>query len=283
MEDDRTLENLEASPPAPPPAVQPHPPRKAPTLLTAATLIVALAVLVLQIVNLRATDEVRTEVETAQASAAAAAGSVETLRADVEGLTSTLEKLDSDLAAASIGGSISSGASSASGDAAAVQALPPYPTSGADPAVQTRMALGDITGNEYYTGAPLTVSPDGENATVWLVWAHWCPHCQDELPVLSEFWAQSADDFPNVDVVTITSSIDPTRGNPLEAYLDGSNFPFPVLIDPDNALATTMGTTAFPFWIVTGPDGRVLLRRPGALGLDQMAGLFGSVEAFVSG
>jgi thiol-disulfide isomerase/thioredoxin len=283
MEGPETLDEMAAPPPTPHLPPQQTPQRRMTTMLAAAALGVGLAVLALQVATLRATGEVRTEVEAAQADAAAAAGSVETLRADVEGLTATLEGIDDELAASSIGGSVGTGASSAAETTEAVQALPPYPTSGADPAVQTRMALGEITGNEYYSGAPLTVSPDGEKATVWLVWAHWCPHCQDELPELSAFWADSAEQFPNVDVVTITSSIDPTRGNPLEAYLDGSGFTFPVLVDQDNELATTMGTTAFPFWVVTGPDGRVLLRRPGALGLDQMAGLFGSVDAFVSG
>ena len=127
------------------------------------------------------------------------------------------------------------------------------------------------------------MSPDGEKATVWLVWAHWCPHCQNELPELSAFWDEARPTTPTSRSSRSASSIDPTRGNPLEAYLDDSGFTFPVLVDPDNSLATTMGTTAFPFWVVTGPDGRVLLRRPGALGLDQMAGLFGSIEAFVAG
>ena len=164
----------------------------------------------------------------------------------------------------------------------AAQALPVYPQSGADPAVQASMQVPPVTGDEYYSGERLTVAPNGENATVWLVWAHWCPHCQRELPELADFWETSAEQYPHVELVTVSTSIDDARGNPMVPYLDSSQFPFPVLVDPTGALAATFGTPAFPFWVVTGPDGRVLFRQPGAFGADQLPGLFDSVEEFVT-
>lgn len=282
VENDTTQDQASAHRGAPPQRAA-RTPAPAAAWLAGAALAVGVAVLFLQFTMLRVLDDVRAEAEEAQAGAAAAVGRVDGLRTDVEGLAETLDQIDTELAAAAIGSSIGAGESSAAGAAQATDGLPPYPTSGADPAVQAGMAIGPISGDEYYSQSRLTIEPDGDTATVWLIWAHWCPHCQTELPELSAFWEQAAADYPHVEVVTITSSIDPSRGNPLEAYLDESGFPFPVLVDPDNSLATTLGTTAFPFWVVTGPDGRVLLRRPGALGLDQMTGLFGSVEEFVAG
>jgi thiol-disulfide isomerase/thioredoxin len=116
-----------------------------------------------------------------------------------------------------------------------------------------------------------------------MVWAHWCPHCQNDLPALATFLDAAGSDFPHVRVVTITTSIDDTRGNPLVPYLDASQFPFPVLVDPDGRLAASLGTPAFPFWVITGPDGQVLLRQPGEFGADQLGNLFASIEEFVAG
>ena len=85
-----------------------------------------------------------------------------------------------------------------------------------------------------------------------------------------------------MELVTVTSSIDADRGNPLVPYLDESQFPFPVLMDETGSLAATFGTNAFPFWVITDAEGRVLLRQPGAFGTDQLPGLFASVQEFVS-
>jgi hypothetical protein len=50
-------------------------------------------------------------------------------------------------------------------------------------------------------------------------------------------------------------------------------------MDTDLALAQQFGTSAFPYWVVTGPDGRVLLRLAGQIGIETTERLFDEVEA----
>ncbi len=130
------------------------------------------------------------------------------------------------------------------------------------------MQLGPISGREYYSGTELTIDPADGTRRMWLVWAHWCPYCQQELPEVSAWYPTQ--DLDNVELVSITTSIDPSRGNPLEPYLDELALPFPVLIDPDLAMARQVGVSAFPFWVVTDGDGTVLLRTAGLLPIEQV-------------
>lgn len=176
------------------------------------------------------------------------------------------------------------GTSSAEVPAQAIPAgsLPPFESTQNDPAVVSGMTLGEVSGTEYYSASNISYPSSSEKARVWMVWAHWCPYCQQELPELSAFWEQSQSSFPNVELVSITTSRDDTRGNPLEPYLDELQLPFPVLVDDDLTLAGQLGTTAFPYWVVTDTEGTVLLRLSGAVPLEQVADIFTQLESLTA-
>jgi len=79
--------------------------------------------------------------------------------------------------------------------------------------------------------------------------------------------------------------MDETRGNPLDPYLEGSQFPFAVIVDADLSLARQFGTSAFPYWVVTNGDGTVVFRVAGAIGtdIDTVEAIFTQVEALAAG
>jgi len=114
---------------------------------------------------------------------------------------------------------------------------------------------------------------------VWMVWAHWCPYCQGELPLLEEWYPANSSRFPDVEFVTVTTAIDETRGNPLQSYLDNEQFPFPVIVDETGEIAGKFGTTAFPFWVVTDASGTVLLRVAGAMDITNVDQIFTQLES----
>lgn len=156
--------------------------------------------------------------------------------------------------------------------------LPRFEAGQADAALGLR--LGTVAGPDAYTGDQLAIDPSDGTKRVWMVWAHWCPYCQEELPALSAAYAGLQTEFPDIEITTVTTSIDPTRGNPLDTYLDEEQFPFPVVVDADFALAEQMGVNAFPFWIVTDGDGTVLFRSAGYLDNDQLLGLMASLSEY---
>ncbi len=207
---------------------------------------------------------------------------INSLDGDVAGVEEPVDAVDQkvdDLATGSLVAPAASGASTATAPSAPTGYLPPFE---GEPDDARDVVLGDVTGVEYYTDTEMTIDPADGIARAWLIWAHWCPYCQQELPPLSEWYAENADLYPNVELISITSSIDPTRGNPLESYLDELQLPFPAILDPDLALAEQFGLSAYPFWVFTAGDGTTLLRTAGLLGVEQIEDLFGRLEAEAS-
>jgi len=156
--------------------------------------------------------------------------------------------------------------------------LPRFTNEGPDQALGLK--LGTVEGPDAYAGSTLAIDPADGTKRVWMIWAHWCPYCQEELPELNTWWPEAKDNFAGAELVTITTSMDPSRGNPLEPYLESSQFQFPVVVDVDTSIAAQMGVNAFPFWMVTDGDGTVLLRTAGALHIDQVEEIFTQLEDF---
>ena len=156
--------------------------------------------------------------------------------------------------------------------------LPRYSNQGPDQAIG--MELSFVEGPDAYSEAMLTIDPADGTKRVWMIWAHWCPYCQEELPVLNAWWPEASAGYPSAEFVTVTTSMDPSRGNPLEPYLESSQFSFPVVADTDTKIAAQFGVNAFPFWVVTDGDGTVLFRGAGALGIDTVEQLFAQLEGY---
>jgi len=165
-----------------------------------------------------------------------------------------------------------SGASAAAVPSVPAGTLPPFEQGQPDAALG--VALGEVAGPEYYSEADVAIDPADGTIRAWMVWAHWCPYCQQELPALTEWYAANADSYPNVELLSVTTSIDPARGNPLEPYLDDLQLSFPAIVDADLSLAEQFGASAFPFWVFTAPDGTTLLRVAGLLEVEQVAEIF---------
>jgi len=95
--------------------------------------------------------------------------------------------------------------------------------------------------------------------------AHWCPHCQNEVPKLVEWIA--ADGIPaDVEVVAVSTAVQLDRGNPPRAWLAGEGWPVTAVRDDDTGtVADAYGLRSFPYVVVVGTDGRVRARLSGGL------------------
>jgi cytochrome c biogenesis protein CcmG/thiol:disulfide interchange protein DsbE len=156
------------------------------------------------------------------------------------------------------------------------QPLPQLPASGTDPAVGQRLPTLSGTGID---GQPLTIGPDG-NAKVIVILAHWCPHCQAELPRLVDWMA--ANEVPaNVDIVALTTSIQPASTNfPPSAWLDREGWSQPTLVDDaSNTALNALGIASFPGFVSVGADGLVQQRMTGEIEMDQFGQLVAALAA----
>lgn len=146
--------------------------------------------------------------------------------------------------------------------------LPPL-TDADDPAVGAPMPTLSGTGLD---GEPLTIPTTGR-PTMIVFLAHWCPHCQAEVPVIQQ-WVDDGGLPDGVDLVAVSTAVDDRRPNhPPAAWLDREGWTSPVLSDGDDSAATAAGVSAFPFFVGVDAGGDVVGRASGELTTDQLSAI----------
>lgn len=117
-------------------------------------------------------------------------------------------------------------------------------------------------------GDPMTIEAEG-NAKVIVVMAHWCPHCQAEIPRIVEHLADTP--MPeNVDLIGLSTSANPSAPNyPPTLWLKKEKWTSPTFDDVDGTAAQSLGVNSFPFFVAVGPDGKVVARGSGELSMEQ--------------
>ena len=139
-------------------------------------------------------------------------------------------------------------------------ALPPMPNGDVDPAIgmQIPVLRGlDLVGNV------IEIPADGRPKAIYFL-AHWCPHCQVELPKIIDLVESGA--LPaELDIYLVSTAVDESRGNyPPAAWLDAEGWTEPVLDDSASAAAfRAFGGTGFPFAVYVEADNTVFLRTSG--------------------
>jgi thiol-disulfide isomerase/thioredoxin len=140
-------------------------------------------------------------------------------------------------------------------------ALPEFANPTADPAVG--MPAPEVRGSDF-GGTPVTIEHDGRPKVVLFV-AHWCPHCQREVPLI-QAWVDSGGVPDGVDLISVATSIDQAAPNyPPDAWFQREGWTVPVIVDPTNSVANAYGLSLFPYWVFIGPDGTVKARAVGEL------------------
>lgn len=137
---------------------------------------------------------------------------------------------------------------------------------GNDPAVG--LLAPDISATSL-DGDTITVGAADGRGKVYGFFAHWCPHCQAELPRLVGFFNTTG--LPDeVDFHAISAATNPDAGNfPPEAWFATELWPFPVLDDSSTgAISAAFGLPGFPYFVVVDGDGAVTHRLAGELSDD---------------
>lgn len=156
--------------------------------------------------------------------------------------------------------------------------LPQLPVSGDDPAVGMQ---APVIVAETVDGEPVRVEAAVDGPT-WLVFlAHWCPHCNAEIPVINEL--RDTGRIPDgVNVVAISTAYTPDRPNwPPAEWLADMGWTYPAIhdgIDPEAVQSPYIAETAFgvggyPFSVLLDGDGRVVTRFSGEHQVDDLASL----------
>lgn len=159
------------------------------------------------------------------------------------------------------------------GDPDAIVSLPKLDRSDTDPAVG--MAAPQIEAVSF-DGESVTLAP-GDTPQVIAFLAHWCPHCQAEMPVVND-WIASGAVPDGVEVVGVATSNNPDRDNyPPEDWFAKDGPLIAAVPDADNSIAAAYGLPGFPYWVAVNADGTVAARAAGNLTVEIMQQLADTV------
>jgi thiol-disulfide isomerase/thioredoxin len=121
-------------------------------------------------------------------------------------------------------------------------------------------------------------------ARLYGFFAHWCSHCQRELPRVAT-WLETNDLPAGVDLVAISTAVEPTAENyPPSDWFTREHWPTTVLMDDVNGtIANGFGLTGFPYWVATNADGEVVARASGELSTAQFESLLAMITTSDAG
>lgn len=148
------------------------------------------------------------------------------------------------------------------------EALPTFGSVASDSAIgMTAPTLKGLS----FDQTPVDVLP-GEGGPYMVVFlAHWCPHCNAEIPRLIE-WAEGGGVPEGLQIVGVSTSVDANAPNyPPSEWIIDKDWPWPVMADSaDRTAAQMYGVGGFPQFVIVGADGTVLYRNSGEMEVEDI-------------
>ena len=142
-----------------------------------------------------------------------------------------------------------------------------------DPA---RGSTAPVIIGEDFDGNTVRIDAATDGLTLAVLLAHWCPHCNREVPRINELRDEGA--FPEgLDIVGVSTGVSPDRPNwPPSEWFNDMDWTYPVIADGVDMQRQTFiaadayGLSGFPFMVLIGEDGTVLARWSGEMDKDDL-------------
>ena len=151
--------------------------------------------------------------------------------------------------------------------------LPTFTGPTDDPA--NGLAAPVVQGHDH-AGSPVAIEPNGRVQMVVFA-AHWCPHCQREIPVIQD-WVDGGGLPDDVDIVTVSTGITPTAPNyPPEAWFEREGWTSPVLVDETGSVAQAYGLASYPYFVLLDGSGDVFARFVGEIPVAELERILATV------
>ena len=130
-----------------------------------------------------------------------------------------------------------------------------------------------VISGESFDRTPVTVGgpTTSGNATLVVFLAHWCPHCNDEIPEILTL--RDRGDLPDdLNIIGVSTAVYDDRDNfPPSSWVVEKNWAWPMLADTADSEAVQLyGGTGFPFTVMLNADGTVKARKSGSESADQI-------------
>lgn len=137
----------------------------------------------------------------------------------------------------------------------------------------------DLEGNE------VTIGPDGRPKIIVLL-AHWCQHCQADVPRMQS-WIDAGGVPDGVDVYGVTVLTNRLRDSstwPPSEWLESEGWsPTTLKDDQSGTIASSLGLTGTPYYIVLDGENQNLGRISGELGIEGFNALAAIAQGALEG
>ena len=137
-----------------------------------------------------------------------------------------------------------------------------------DPAVGVAAPVVD---GQSFDGSAQSIGGPSDGPTMLVFLAHWCPHCNDEIPEIIEL--QERGDLPeDLNIIGISTAVAEGEANyPPSEWMEEKGWPWPVLADSvESEAIIAYGGTGFPYTTILDDGGNVLARVAGASSADDI-------------
>jgi thiol-disulfide isomerase/thioredoxin len=128
-----------------------------------------------------------------------------------------------------------------------------------------------------FQGDPVVIDPAKEGQAYMVVFlAHWCPHCNAEIPRLLD-WKKTGGVPDNLKIVGVATAVSPTAAYyPPAQWFSVKGWSWPVMVDQSQGAqvagvaATAYGASGWPYFVIVGADGKVKARYSGEIEIDAL-------------
>jgi cytochrome c biogenesis protein CcmG/thiol:disulfide interchange protein DsbE len=114
-------------------------------------------------------------------------------------------------------------------------------------------------------GTPVNLSDYDGQVVLVNMWATWCPPCKAEMPTIHDYYQAHKDD--GFIVLAVNSQEDAANVN---AFIEGSGFTFPVLLDKQAAVMDQYNVRGLPTTFIIDREGNVQHTHTGAITEEQL-------------
>ena len=122
-----------------------------------------------------------------------------------------------------------------------------------------------------FEGDAIAVDPSARGPYMIVFLAHWCPHCNAEVPRLLD-WKGSGAVPTELNVLGVATAVSESAPNyPPAEWFSNRGWSWPVLVDQSlgdgegGVAATAFGATGWPYFVIIGADGLVKARVSGEI------------------
>ena len=116
----------------------------------------------------------------------------------------------------------------------------------------------------------MTIDPADGVVRLIGFFAHWCPHCQREVPRVSK-WLEENGVPTEIEILAVSTAVrEGTPNYPPSEWFIKERWPTDIYVDnEDNDLATAYGLAGFPYWVLVDATGTIVHRSSGELTEEQ--------------